>query len=201
MFAELDYLTWVYRMTPIIRIFTVTLFTLSFLVSGKSSAALVPEESDAFNGKIAPAFSFRAINGDQFSSQNFAEHPVVLNFFASWCPPCREEIGDLLKIYSKYRDRGLVIVGAATDAKLIADTSAEQEKNDVATLVKRLSIPYPVGIASDQMARDYSFKGIPTTIFIGADGKIAHTLYGYHSSQKLEEWVQRLMAMAKSGSS
>ncbi len=81
---------------------------------------------------------------------------------------------------------------------MIPETSAEQEKNDVTKLVKRLSIPYPVGIATDEMARDYSFKGIPTTIFIGADGKIVHTLYGYHNQEKVEEWVQRLMAAAKS---
>jgi thiol-disulfide isomerase/thioredoxin len=184
-------------MTPIIRIFVPTIFALSFLAIGKSPAALIPEESDAFDGKIAPAFSFQTIKGDQFSSQNFAGHPVLLNFFASWCPPCREEIGDLLKVYSKYKDRGLVIVGAATDAKLIPETPVDQEKKDVATLVKRLAIPYPVGIASDELARDYSFKGIPTTIFIGADGKIAHTLYGYHSPQKVEEWVQRLIAPTK----
>jgi thiol-disulfide isomerase/thioredoxin len=182
-------------MTSIIRIFVPTIFGLSFLGIGKSPAALIPEESDAFNGKSAPAFSFQTIKGEQFSSQNFAGRPVLLNFFASWCPPCREEIGDLLKIYSKYKDRGLVIVGAATDARLIPETPPEQEKNDVAKLVTRLSIPYPVGIASDQMARDYSFRGIPTTIFIAADGKIAHVLYGYHNQQKVEEWVQRLITI------
>lgn len=141
-------------MTSIIRIFILTVFTLSFLVTGKSLAALIPEESDAFNGKTASEFSFKAIQGDQVSSKNFTGHPVLLNFFASWCPPCREEIGDLLKIYNKYKAQGLVIVGAATDAKLIPDTSAEQEKNDVTKLVKRLAIPYPVGIATDEMARD-----------------------------------------------
>jgi peroxiredoxin len=184
-------------MITITRNSALTVFALLFSLAHRSPAALIPAESDAFNGKTAPEFSFQAIQGDQISSKNFAGHPVLLNFFASWCPPCREEIGDLLKIYSKYRDRGLVIVGAATDAKLIPDTSAEQEKNDVAALVKRLAIPYPVGIASAEMVRDYSFKGIPTTIFIGADGKIAHTLYGYHSPQKVEEWVQRLIAASK----
>lgn len=186
-------------MKTIIRTSALTVFAVAFLVAGRSAAALIPAESDALNGN-APQFSLQTIQGDQVVSTNFAGRPVLLNFFASWCPPCREEIGDLLKIYSKYRDRGLVIIGAATDAKLIPDTSAEQEKNDVATLVKRLAISYPVGIATDQMARDYGFKGIPTTIFIGADGKIAHTFYGYHSSQKLEEWVQRLIGTANSRS-
>lgn len=176
----------------------VTTLVVFFSFAQRSPAALAPEESDAFNGKVAADFSLQTIQGDQVSSKNFAGHPVLLNFFASWCPPCREEIGDLLKIYSKYKDRGLVVVGAATDAKLIPDTSADQEKKDVATLVKRLEIPYPVGIASDEMARDYSFKGIPTIVFIGADGKIAHTLYGYHGPQKVEEWVQRLMPAQKS---
>jgi peroxiredoxin len=171
-------------MNTLVRRFALTIFVLFFSFADKSSAALTPEESDAFNGKTAPEFSLQPTLGGQVTSKNFAGHPMLLNFFASWCPPCREEIGDLRKIYGKYKDRGLVIVGAATDAKLLPDTSAEQERKDVATLVKRLNIPYPVGIASDEMARDYSFKGIPTIIFIGADGKIAHTLYGYHNQQK-----------------
>jgi thiol-disulfide isomerase/thioredoxin len=185
-------------MTAMKKISAISIFAVLFLLVDPVPRALIPAESDAFNGKAAAAFSFQSIQGDQVALKNFSGHPVLLNFFASWCPPCREEIGDLLEIYNKYKDKGLVIVGAATDAKLIPETPAEQEKSDVATLVKRLAIPYPVGIATDEMARDYSFKGIPTTIFIGADGKIAHTLYGYHNAQKVEEWVQRLIGAAKS---
>jgi hypothetical protein len=61
-------------MTLIIRIPILTIIALSFFVVATSPAALIPEESDAFNGKTAPAFSFETINGDQFSSQNFAGH-------------------------------------------------------------------------------------------------------------------------------
>lgn len=127
------------------RISTIAVFAVPFLVVDLTPAALIPAESDAFNGKPAAEFSLQTIQADQVALRNFSGHPILLNFFASWCAPCREEIGDLLKIYSKYKDQGLVIVGAATDAKLIPDTSAEQEKNDVTKLVKRLAIPYPVG--------------------------------------------------------
>ncbi len=165
--------------------------SLLIVAFGLARGALTPAESDEFNGKPAPAFSLPAIQGGSVSLKDFAGHPMLLNFFASWCPPCRAEIGDLIKLHKQYKERGLIIVGFATDSKL--GSSTEEEAKDVPALVGRLKVEYPVALASDQIVQEYKFKGIPTTVVIDANGKIVHTFYGYHNGQKIEEWVQRIL--------
>src|ERR1051326_1350697 len=128
-------------------------------------AALEPEESDVFNGQEAAPFSVRSVKGDVVSLKDCKGRSVLINFFASWCPPCREEIGELTQLHKEYSKRGLVVIGIAADSVLTPDTV-----DDVKPLVERLAIPYAVAIATKKIADDYHFKGIPTTIVIGADG-------------------------------
>jgi len=160
--------------------------------AGPAWAALAPAETDAFNGQTAPGFIVQTIDGSTIDLKNYRGHPVLLNFFASWCPPCREEITELMKLQQQYAPAGLVIVGVATDAKLIPETSKDQERHDVELLVKRLRIPYPVTIAQEELLRQYNFKGIPTIVFIHKDGQIVKVFYGYHTQEQLEPVVRKL---------
>ena len=105
----------------------------SVLFVSKSWAALTPAESDKMNGSDAPSFSATTVDGKTISLEDYKGHPILLNFFASWCPPCRQEVGELLKIDEKYASSGLAIIGAATDSKWITDTLPDKEKNDVTT--------------------------------------------------------------------
>ena len=80
------------------------------------------------------------------------------------------------------------MVGIAVDFVLTPETVG-----DVAPLVEKLATPYPVVIASEKIANDFHFKGIPTTILIDRDGKIAHTFYGYHDGKNIEAAVKKLL--------
>ncbi len=169
---------------------------LSFFVSMETLnawAALVPAETDQFNGQEAPDFSAQILTGGTVSLNDYKGRPVLLSFFASWCPPCREEIGELMKINEKYTPSGLAIIGAATDSKLIPDTKKDQERKDVRHLINRLKIPYPVTIADENLMELYKFKGIPTTVFIAGDGKIVKVFYGYHDARQLEGIIETML--------
>jgi len=69
---------------------------------------------------------------------------------------------------------------------------------EVKPLAERLSIPFPVAIAEEKIAKDYHFKGFPTTVVIDRDGKIAKTFYGYHDGKVFEAAVQKLLRPAES---
>ena len=158
-----------------------------------TQAALRPAESDEFNGQEAPTFSVTPVKGDAVSLREFKGHPVLLNFFASWCPPCREEISNLSQLYKQHSKEGVAVVGIAADSLLTPETVG-----DVKPLAEKLAIPYPVAIATEKIAKDYHFKGIPTTVVIDKDGKIAKTFYGYHDDKAIEAAVQRLLAPVES---
>ncbi len=157
-------------------------------------AALIPGESNELNGQPAPAFSARPVNGGAIALKDHQGQIVLLNFFASWCPPCRAEIGQLSRLQKQYGAKGLRVIGLAVDALWTPETVG-----DVKPLTEKLAIPYPVALATESITNDYHFKGIPTTIVIGGDGHIAKTLYGYHDGKSLEALVQPLLRQRNIG--
>ncbi len=168
-------------------------FILVGIVSG-GWAALAPTESDELNGQEAPLFSAKTLRDDGIALSDYKGKTVLLNFFASWCPPCRQEIAVLMKLHEKYAKDGLIVIGAATDSKLVPETSKEKEANDVNDLAKRLNIPYAITIANEDLVSSYKFKGIPTTIFINRDGKMMKVFYGYHKASQFEEIIQKMLS-------
>lgn len=172
----------------------INLCNLAFwsLLTTNTQAALSPKESDEFDGQEAAAFKVQSVQGKDVSLKENHGHVILLNFFASWCPPCRAEIGQLTELNKEYSKRGLVVLGLAVDSILTPDTV-----KDVKPLVESLSVPYPVAVTTKQIADDYKFKGIPTTIIIGSDGKIAKIFYGYHDAKAFKGLVDGLIEKSK----
>jgi peroxiredoxin len=175
--------------------FVIPVLLLLLLLPLSLSAALAPKVSDENNGE-APAFKLKIINKDdkEISLSDFKGKPIVLNFFASWCPPCGRQIAELTKVYEDLSDKGLVMIGAAADAKILEDTKPEAELVDVKDIIKERKIPYLIGIATKDLTKDYKFKGIPTTIFIDRSGKIVKTFYGFHEKADFADTLKQIMA-------
>lgn len=116
-------------------------------------------------GAVAPAFTAAGYSGSLISLDQFRGHPIVLNFWASWCPPCRAEMPALEAAYRKYRDRGVVVIGidGATDTWPASRMFFEGR-----------GVTYPMGRDErGQVAERYHVAALPTTFFIRPDGRIA----------------------------
>lgn len=116
-------------------------------------------------GALAPAFEVPAYDeGKTVRLDAFRGHPVVLNFWASWCPPCRAEMDVLQAAYLRYKSRGVVFIGIDSQT----DTWGASHK-----FLTQHGVTYPVGRdAKGSVARAYRVTGLPTTYFIDADGRV-----------------------------
>jgi len=137
-------------------------------------------------GTQAPGFELADLTGKMVSSKEFAGKVVILDFWATWCPPCREEIPHFVQLQSKYRDQGLVIVGLSLDAGGAADVAPFAEEHDV---------NYPMLIGNDDVTKAYGgVNSIPTTFVLDRTGKIVKRFVGFTPPEVFEETIAPLLA-------
>jgi cytochrome c biogenesis protein CcmG/thiol:disulfide interchange protein DsbE len=151
----------------------------------RSPAPAPPSETPAaVPGRTAPPFSLADISGNVVPSSQFLGKPTVINFFASWCPPCRAEIPGFVEVHEKYRGRGLEIVGISLDT-------------DTRTALPRLMMENRIGykVLLGNQATAKAFGGVsvfPTTFFVGRDGVIRKVHVGYMDRADFEKEIKAL---------
>ena len=146
-------------------IFTVCL-TLAFILPhcGKGKAPV---------SGLAPNFALKTLDGREITLSELKGKVVLLDFWATWCGPCKESIPHLVQIYKSNHEKGIELIGMSID-KGDADT--------VRHFVRSMDIPYPIIITPEEVARDYGVSAIPTTILIDKEGKIREKIVGFNSS-------------------
>lgn len=165
---------------------------LTFLVSATHIAA-VPAPGSAngqSNPASAPDFELTDLTGKTISLSDYKGKVLFLNFWATWCPPCREEIPDFVEAYSENREKGFEILGISVDTK---------SRAVVSEFVAKYKINYPVVLESraktQQLIDDYEpGQFIPTTIIIDKQGRIRHKQVGQMDKVTLLKYFRQYAA-------
>jgi peroxiredoxin len=136
------------------------------------------------NSSQAPDFTVKDLKGREISLSNYSGKVIFLNFWATWCRPCKAEIPDFIEAYKQYKDKGMEIIGISVDT--ISPKS-------VLKFAEKYKINYPVVMSTDTIQKDYEpGPYIPTTIIIDQEGKIRHRHIGYMSKEKLKGYFLKL---------
>ncbi len=110
---------------------------------------------------------------------------MLLDFWATWCEPCVEELPDLVALQKKYKDRGFTVVGVAAD---------EQGARVVAPFVREHHLNYPVLVSGGDVPDEYPVPGFPTAFLIDKDGKIAARFLGGQTADDLSRDIEAALA-------
>ncbi len=133
----------------------------------------------------APDFTLSTFNGDQITLSDLRGQVVVINFWASWCPPCRDEAPYLEATWRKYRDQGVVFIGVD-----YLDTEPE-----ALTYIEEFNITYPNGPdLGTLISQAYRIQGVPETFFVAKDGTLRGVKVGPLVPPELEEKIMALLA-------
>ena len=149
------------------------------------AVALAPTLSTAGPvGSEAPPFSVRGLDGKTLRLADLRGKPVVLDFWATWCTPCRASMPHLDAMQERYRDRGLVVVGLSLD-----DVGPQA----VRRYAERMRIRFRLAMADERIMDLYGpIRSIPTTFFINRRGELVRRVVGYIDSETMESYVLEL---------
>ena len=132
----------------------------------------------------APDFKLSTLDGEEITLSALRGHPVVINFWATWCPPCRFEMPAMERVYRRSREDGLVILAV----------NFQENKEEVSAFVNEFGLTFPILLdEKGNVAMQYRVRGLPTTYFVDGAGKVRKVRVGAMTEEFLETTVQELL--------
>jgi cytochrome c biogenesis protein CcmG, thiol:disulfide interchange protein DsbE len=146
--------------------------------------AQVAEVKPVSKRAALPDFTLPVIQGGKWQLSESSGKVVLLNFWATWCGPCREETPELVQVYNRYRSRGFEIAGISLD---------EEPHQVVPGFIRTFRVPYPVLLPGTDFALAGHVEHLPTTLILDRKGRIAGSWIGQVHANELTPAIERLL--------
>jgi cytochrome c biogenesis protein CcmG/thiol:disulfide interchange protein DsbE len=127
-------------------------------------------------------FTLESLEGEKVSLSDYAGKIVILNFWATWCPPCKAEIPDFIDVYSQYKNEGVEFVGVSTDSRAELEEFAEEYGINYTLLIDG---------TPDQVMREWEIRAVPTTFILDRDGGILVKNVGLMQKAQLVSEIEK----------
>ena len=164
--------------------FVVAVVLALVLMLGYGLASKQGDTGSSLLAREAPDFTLELFDGNTLTLSDLRGQPVVVNFWASWCPTCREEAADLEKVWRDYKDRGVVFVGV----------NVSDERQDALDYIDEFEITYSNGPDHGKETYNaYGVTGFPETFFVNSQGIVVRKFVGPVDQQTLAAFVEDLL--------
>lgn len=177
-----------------IAVGVVALLAVMVWADHKFPAAGAPGASAAAKPTDAPTVTLKDLNGKDVTLQQYKGEVVLVNFWATWCEPCKVEIPWMIEFQQKYGPRGFTILGVSMDedGKKAIDPFLDKERFDVDG--QKEAMNYPILLGSDTIADKFGgILGLPTSMLFNRDGKKVRTIVGLVNHDDLSKTIQSLL--------
>ena len=172
-------------------IFVVVALALSLmLVFAYKATGKQPKDGPTGAGKPAPEFALQSLDGKTIRLSDLRGKAVVVNFWATWCQPCRIEMPWFVELQKQYGPDGLQIIGINADE----DTSTEELEK----FAKGMGVNYPVLLGKEEVEQAYGgIQFLPITVYVGRDGNVVDKVFGLKGRGEIEEDVKLALGQKK----
>ncbi|MFD3445667.1 peroxiredoxin family protein [Microbacteriaceae bacterium 4G12] len=156
-------------------------------VAKQKSAAEVMANAGLEIGKAAPDFELQALDGSKMKLSDLKGKKVILNFWATWCPPCKEEVPEMQAFYEKHKDNVVILAVNYT----ISEKAGAEEK--VKNFAKENGVTFPILLdTTSNVGNMYKVISLPTSYFIDTNGVIRQKFIGPMTVKYMEKMVNQL---------
>ena len=174
---------------PVILIVVAVVISLMLVFGIQKTRHSRPINAGKLQGQPAPDFSLASLDGKTLTLSDYRGKAVLLNFWATWCEPCKIEMPWFVELQKQYGPQGLQVLGVAMD---------DTDPKDIADFAKKMGVNYPIVVGKEAVGDQYGgIPYLPSTFYIARDGKVLDRVYGLVSRSEIEGDIKK--ALASSG--